>query len=135
MATRPQDAERERLAQTAQGKADGGVSGPAWRSGSGGRFGENNSSNGDAWSSFPHKHARGRPYRGARMGSSRSATTRDSSVSLRRVSGPRGQRSSAKRVKDKVGVLAPPLARFRKRWRPRCRASSAPSGQRLQVKG
>src|SRR6266851_2092120 len=63
MATRAQDAERERLAQAAQRKADWRRFGPYLTERQWGTIREDYSANGDAWSSFPHEHARSRAYR------------------------------------------------------------------------
>jgi hypothetical protein len=63
MATRPEDAERERLAQAAQGKADWRRFGPYLADRQWGTVREDYSANGDAWGSFPHEHARSRAYR------------------------------------------------------------------------
>src|SRR5216683_1754306 len=63
MATRAQDVERERLAQAAQRKADWRRFGPYLTERQWGTIREDYSANGDAWSSFPHEHARSRAYR------------------------------------------------------------------------
>ncbi|HEY6006579.1 MAG TPA: glucosidase [Anaeromyxobacter sp.] len=63
MATGPQDAERERLAQAAQGKADWRRFGPYLTERQWGTVREDYSASGGAWGSFPHEHARSRAYR------------------------------------------------------------------------
>src|SRR5258708_12878174 len=63
MATGPEDAERERLAQAAQGKAAWRRFGPYLADRQWGTVREDYSANGDAWGSFPHEHARSRAYR------------------------------------------------------------------------
>src|SRR6266542_21314 len=63
MATGARDAERERLAQTAQGKADWRRFGPYLTERQWGTVREDYSASGDGWGSFPHEHARSRAYR------------------------------------------------------------------------
>src|SRR5713101_3699862 len=63
MATRAQDVERERLARATQRKADWRRFGPYLTECQWGTIREDYSANGDAWSSFPHEHARSRAYR------------------------------------------------------------------------
>src|SRR6266542_1714921 len=63
MATGARDAERERLAQTAQGKADWRRFGPYLTERQWGTVREDYSASGDGWGSFTNEHARSRAYR------------------------------------------------------------------------